>query len=72
MTRAAIGIFWLWFVFWTCAYVVGRHASENAPPASLALSLKHNPGLAPLLAAASILALMWILSGFRSQPGPGR
>jgi hypothetical protein len=53
----------LWFVFWTCAYIIRSPASENAPSLPPALSLPTEI----VLVVAAILGLPWILSGFRSN-----
>jgi hypothetical protein len=60
--RLGIGLAVLWFVFWTCAYVMRPLASENAQPL---------PALSPTtdiaLIAVVIVGLPWIVSGFRSN-----
>ena len=60
--RLGIGLTLLWFVFWTCAYVMRPQASENAP---------RLPALSPTtdiaLIAVVIVGLPWIVSGFRSN-----
>ena len=67
IARLGIGAASLWFLFWTCAYVIGHRASENAPPPSFTLSLQENPSLGPVLVVAGILAATWIAAGFRSK-----
>ena len=61
--RFGIGLALLWFVFWTCAYILRPQASENAPSLPPALSLT----TVIALIVASILCAPWILSGFRSN-----
>ena len=60
--RLGIGLAVLWFVFWTCAYVMRPLASEDAQPL---------PALSPTtdiaLIAVVIVGLPWIVSGFRSN-----
>jgi hypothetical protein len=54
--RLGIGLAVLWFVFWTCAYVMRPLASENAQPL---------PALSPTtdiaLIAVVIVGLPWIV-----------
>ena len=60
--RLGIGLAVLWFVFWTCAYVMRPLASEDAQPL---------PALSPTtdiaLIAVAVVGLPWIFSGFRSN-----
>jgi hypothetical protein len=60
--RLGIGLAVLWFVFWTCAYVMRPLASEGA---------QSLPALSPTtdiaLIAVAIVGLPWIASGFRSN-----
>ena len=60
--RLGIGLAVLWFVFWTCAYVMRPLASENVQPL---------PALSPTtdiaLIAVVLVGLPWIVSGFRSN-----
>jgi hypothetical protein len=60
--RLGIGLAALWFVFWTCAYVMRPLASESAqlPPAL-------SPTTDIALVAAVIVGLPWIVLGFRSN-----
>ena len=61
--RLGIGLAVLWFVFWTCAYIISPSASENAPSLPPALSLMTDIALM----AAALLGMPWIVSGFRSN-----
>jgi hypothetical protein len=60
--RLGIGLAVLWFVFWTCAYVIRPLASEDAP---LLPALSPRTDIA--LIAVVIVGLPWIVSGFRSN-----
>ena len=59
--RLGIGVAGLWFVFWTCAYIIRPPASENAPSLPPALSLTTDIALV----AATLLGVPWIVAGFR-------
>ena len=59
--RLGIGLTVLWFVFWTCAYIIRPQSSENAPSLPPALSLTTDIALV----AAAILGAPWVVSGFR-------
>jgi hypothetical protein len=59
--RLGIGLAVLWFVFWTCAYIIRPSASENAPSLPSALSLTTDIALM----VAALLGMPWIVSGFR-------
>ena len=61
--RLGIGLFALWLVFWTCAYILRPQASENAQSLPPALTLPTDL----ILIAAVILGLPWVVSGFRSS-----
>ncbi len=67
--RLGIGAAVVWFVFWTCAYVVGRHTSLQPEPASLAIAVTAWRVVAPCLLVAVFLG-GWIAAGFRSNLGP--
>ena len=54
----------LWFVYWTCAYVIKTPTSENsALPPSPALSAASEA----VLVALAVLGLWWIVSALRSD-----
>jgi hypothetical protein len=50
----------LWFVFWTCAYVIVSRPSENAPPVAA-----WSPTTEIALIAGTVLSVPWIVSGTR-------
>jgi hypothetical protein len=60
--RIGTALMLLWFLFWTCAYVVSSRPSENAPSP---------PPLSPttdlVLIAGAVLSVPWIVAGFRSN-----
>ena len=63
--RIGIGLAMLWLWFWTCAYIVRPQSSEayaRSPDMGISFTV-----LAPLLIAAAILVVPWIVSGFRSN-----
>jgi hypothetical protein len=63
--RLGIGLVVLWLWFWTCAYIIrpqSSHAYARSPGMGISLTV-----LAPLLIAAAILIVPWIVSGFRSN-----
>lgn len=62
--RLAIGLTVLWFVFWSCAYVVHPYTSLTPEPASFALLIMAWGILVPCVIAALVLAY-WIAAGFR-------
>jgi hypothetical protein len=62
--RLAIGLTVLWFVFWSCAYVIHPYTSLTPQPASFALLIMAWGILAPCVMAALVLAY-WIAAGFR-------
>ncbi len=54
----------LWFVYWTCAYVINAPSSENsAAPPSPALSATSET----VLLVIAVLGLWWIVSALRSD-----
>ncbi|HEV2098068.1 MAG TPA: hypothetical protein VGR45_03985 [Stellaceae bacterium] len=61
--RLGLGLFALWLLFWTCAYILKPQASENAQSLPPALTLPTDL----ILIAAVILGLPWVVSGFRSD-----
>jgi hypothetical protein len=62
--RLAIGVTVLWFVFWSCAYVIHPYTSLTPQPASFALLIMAWGILVPCVIAALVLAY-WIAAGFR-------
>lgn len=64
LLRLGVSLWLLWFVYWTCAYIIRTPPAENrAAPLPLSTYL----ALAPLLIAAATTAIRWILAGFRSD-----
>jgi hypothetical protein len=63
LTRLGLCSAALWLVFWTFAYVMKPLSSENAPPTGPAFSLT----MAFALLAVILLAVPWVVSGFRSN-----
>ena len=57
--RLGLGLALLWFVFWTCAYVIVPHRSENAPWPS-----PFSPMTLILLGAVAIPIGQWVTVGF--------
>jgi hypothetical protein len=56
-----------WFVYWTCAWVIGAHASENYEQvAGEGISTTGWIILTPLFIAAAVLGVRWIVAAFRS------
>lgn len=55
----------LWFVFWTFAYVMRPHPSDNTPAPATAFSLTTQ--LALVLAGGVVGP--WVVAGFRPDPG---
>jgi len=62
--RLGIGLSVLWFVFWSCAYVVHPYTSHIPQPASFALLIMAWGILVPCVMTALLLAC-WITAGFR-------
>jgi len=60
--RAGFGLALVWFLYWTCANVLGSPSFDSGAPPRRSLSL---PTEIVLLVAAILLA-PWIVSGFRS------
>jgi hypothetical protein len=50
----------LWFVFWTFAYVIHSQVAEN-----VAAAPAWSPATRIALGTAAVLALPWVISGFR-------
>ena len=62
--RLGIGLTVLWFVFWSCAYVIRPYTRLMPEPTSFA-RLVMSPGiLGPCVMVALVLAY-WIAAGFR-------
>jgi len=66
LLRLGIGIAVVWFVFWTCAYVIHPYSSVRPEPASWVIRVTAWSVLMPCLIAASILG-GWIAAAFRSN-----
>jgi hypothetical protein len=66
LLRLGIGCAAVWFVFWTCAYVIGPHTSLTPEPASFVIGVTAWSVLAPCLIAAVVLSI-WAGAGFRSN-----
>jgi len=64
--RLGIGMTVLWFVFWSCAYVIHPYTSLVPEPASFALLVMACGILVPCAMTALALAC-WITAGFRSD-----
>jgi hypothetical protein len=62
--RIGIGLTVLWFVFWSCAYVIHPYTSLVPQPATFVLLIMAWGILVPCVAAAVVLAC-WIAAGFR-------
>jgi hypothetical protein len=62
--RVGIGVAALWFVFWSCAYVIHPYTSLTPQPASFVLLIMAWDILVPCVAAALVLGY-WIAAGFR-------
>jgi hypothetical protein len=63
LLRLALGLAALWFVFWTCAYVLETEPSEmsdSLPPAITHLTVT-------AVIVATLLLLPWVVLGFRSR-----
>lgn len=65
MLRLGLCLAALWLVFWTCAYVLRPRVSENGPPPPPALS----PSTDLALIAVAVVAVPWVVSGFRDSDG---
>lgn len=61
VVRLGLGLVWVWFVFWTFAYVISSMRSENQGPPPSSFSSRNE--IAALVAA--ILIAPWIVTGFR-------
>ena len=61
--RLGISLATLWFVFWTFAYVMRPHASDNTPAPHPVLPLTAQL----VLIGGAILGVPWIAGGFRSK-----
>lgn len=64
--RLGIGLSVLWFVFWSCAYVIHPYTLLIPQPASFALLIMAWGILLPCVAASLVLA-WWITAGFRPR-----
>jgi hypothetical protein len=62
--RLGIGLTVLWFVFWSCAYVIHPYTSLIPQPASFARLIMAWGILVPCVMTALLLAC-WITAGFR-------
>ena len=62
--RLGASLWLLWFVYWTCAYALQPHQSENHPPP---LPLLTYVVLGPLLIAAAAFGVRWVIAGFRAS-----
>jgi len=56
-----MGVTVLWFVFWTCAYIIRSPSSENVTSLPPVFSLNTDI----VLIAVAILGMRWVVSGFR-------
>jgi len=64
--RLAISVAAVWFVFWTCAYVLKPYSSLIPEPASFALRISAWSVFAPCLVVTLLLAA-WVAVGFWSK-----
>ena len=58
--RLGLGLVVLWFVFWSCAYVILPPRSEGVPWSS-----PFSPLTLILLGASAIPITHWVVAGFR-------
>lgn len=65
--RLAIGAVVVWFVFWTCAYIIAPHQSETEQLAGYVFSFTQLAVGALLLLTAAFFGAPWIVRGFRSK-----
>jgi len=63
--RLAMSLAAVWFVFWTCAYVLQPFSRFKPEPATFALRATASGVLVPCLVVAVLLG-GWVALGFRS------
>jgi drug/metabolite transporter (DMT)-like permease len=61
--RLGLGLVWVWFVFWTFAYVIPSVRSENQGPPPSPFSSRTD--IAAIVAA--LLIAPWVVTGFRQD-----
>jgi hypothetical protein len=60
--RLGFGLVLLWFLYWTCANVLGAPSFDSGAPSPASLTLP----MEIVVIVAAILLAPWIVSGFRS------
>jgi hypothetical protein len=68
--RLGLGLFALWFLFWTLAYVIHPFTSLRSEP-TFAVRVTAWSVIVPCLTSAVIFA-GWIVAGFRPNPDNGQ
>ena len=63
--RLAVSLAAVWFVFWSCAYVLQPYSRFKPEPATFAVRATGSGVLVPCLVVAVLLA-GWVALGFRS------
>lgn len=62
LLRLGLAAVLVWFVFWTCAYVVQPRSAENSPK-----SPAHSTGTLIVTALAAAIAAPWVILAFRRE-----
>ena len=60
--RLGLGLVLVWFLYWTCAHVLGAPSFGSGAPSTPSLTLP----MEVVLVIAAILLVPWIVAGFRS------